>query len=131
MKTLTDRATAALAWLDAQLAICKAATKGPWREGTNNVWQDDLLIPIVEMRHRVRMEDGRRIIPFHGDSYEAPQSDAAFIAAARTGYPSLLDGMKVAIEALSVSSEEALSKADKHWSKVALDSILTKIESLQ
>lgn len=100
MNTLTDRLTAYYAHLDAQLALCDAATAGPWREGTFNVWQDDLLLPICEMRHRSYKDGGVTQMLVKGDSSETMQNDAAFIAAARTGYPDTLRNLKRAMEAL-------------------------------
>ena len=103
---LTERTTAALAWIDAQIALCNAATKGAWRaDGISSatVWSTDIRPTLISTGSR--------------------DDDATFIAAARTGYPAILDGMKVAIESLQLI-------AGYDWTN-SLEKILTKIENLK
>lgn len=123
MKTLTERTTAALSWLDAQLAICNAATKGPYQVILASP-DNELLTDIV------RSKEG--LVLALCQNRPEHLSNAAFIVAARTGYPAMLEGMKVAIECLqliaSKEPDETKAKLAAHFS---LDSILTKIESLQ
>lgn len=64
-------------------------TPGPWREGTMNVWQDDLLLCVAKTErgeyHNGEFEPYRK-----GDSREQMQADARLIAAA----PELLAALK-------------------------------------
>ena len=134
---LNERTTAALAWIDDQLAICNAATKGPWT--AHDGWSVD------DNREKTKSE--------HPDWCEITGAkaslsghigfpNAAFIAIARTGYPAMLEGMKVSIEALRDTLDDpeyggetcdnegrgchACASNEK-----ALHEILIKIESLQ
>ena len=114
MKTLPERTAAALAWIDSQLAICNAATDGPWKDSENYLiggwWVQDN----VAKEHEGSIADCCR------------KEDAAFIAAARTVCPALLEGMKVAIEGFrEITTVEGPMRV---WAKDSLESILTKIE---
>jgi hypothetical protein len=86
--TLTERTTAAIAWIDAQIAICKAATDGPWNNSGGDIFtsgqpaQHILYVTSANYSHRTNIRN------------------AAFIATSRTGYPAMLEAMKVAIEAI-------------------------------
>ena len=115
---ITERTTAALGWLDAQLAICDAATKGPWGASyDNDTGEDD------DYYYEWQVAGPAQL---HGDN---AVSDAAFIAAARTGYPAILEGMKAAIKGLQqfAASFDDIPNA----AMSALNSLLTTIESLQ
>ena len=130
MNQLTERTTAALAWLDSQLAICNAAPDGPWETSPN----DDYLFGEETKGHIaiVKPESGFPYpwylarIPFSAPSQN---SIATFIAAARTGYPAMLEGMKTAIKGLQqfAASFDDIPNA----AMSALNSLLTTIESLQ
>lgn len=120
--------------LDRIIAKCREVielgekrTQGEWREGTCNVWQDDLLIPVVEMRHRVGFEDGRRIIPLHGDTHEAPQADAAFIAAcagpAEAAARSTIDAIAYFRDLAIVPQVDASDDMHRAWSDLANEAV--------
>ena len=102
---LQERTTAALAWIDAQLAICNAATEIILDDG--DVWDSE----------------GVSIVSSYNDE------TSAFIAAARTGYPAMLEGMKTANKGLQqfAASFDDIPNA----AMSALNSLLTTIESLQ
>ena len=105
---LQDRTTAALAWIDAQLALCNAATEIILDDG--DAWDSE----------------GVSIVSSYNDE------TSVFIAAARTGYPAILEEMKAAIEEFQwQSSDNRIGETGKIRAQQALDSILTKIESLQ
>ena len=77
---LTDRTDRALTWIDSQIAIFKAATPPEFviptgYSGLNN----------KGLHYRVGWHHG-------------VADYSAFIAVARTGYPAMLQGMKIAIE---------------------------------
>ena len=113
--TLTERTTAALAWLDVQLAICNAATEGPWHKDS--------------ARGVMALNGGPICYPI--GTPEVEEKDATFIAAARTGYPAMLEGMKVATKALSAFLGGLTPVVERNYAELELDSILTKIEQLQ
>jgi len=98
---LTERTTAALAWIDGQLAICNAATDGPW--------ETDLA-----SKHPAIFNDNGDFL-----ATDVWPNDATFIATARTGYPAMLARMKVAIDYLRDGDDVK-----------PINSILTTIESL-
>ena len=128
MKTLTERTAAALAWIDSQLAICNAATDGPWiRCNTGDIFTDT-----EEARRGVEGNHVADCDPSGDKSVHCIRSDAAFIAAARTGYPEMLEGMKFAIEALSGLSTGRVEFGHLQDSAdIALETILAKTEALQ
>lgn len=108
MKSLTERTTAALAWLDSQLAICNAATDGPWEEGGWSRLIKTSRKESIHVEHR---------------------GNHSFIAAARAGYPAMMEGMKVAIEGLrEITTVEGPMRV---WASDSLESILTRIEKLK
>lgn len=121
--TLQDRTTSALAWIDAQLAICNAATKGPWhiQKYTNyhgfSVWGSGCCIAERWYNDAVAEKDAKELA-----------GDAAFIAAARVGYPAMLEGMKVAIKGLCAFRPY---REDRPALQKVLISMLNQIESLQ
>ena len=121
MKTLTERTKAALAWIDAQLAICSAATKGPWIRPSRFA---------THLYAEASMNHGKLICDCPDSSPRGEQHgpDADFIAAARTGYPAMLEGMKVSIAAFAETA--SFYQIPSHFSE-KLESIITKIESLQ
>lgn len=131
MKTLTERTTAALAWIDSQLVICNAATDGPWIHDTSRGTIGDVITAdfdaIAQAQQRIDAAG-------HGNKRqtEMRNKNAAFIATARTGYPAVLDGMTFAIRCLQLM---AIREPDDSKAKIAahftLSEILTKIESLQ
>lgn len=82
------------------------ATPGPWREGTENIWQDDLLICIAETRRRASMKSGERHIISKTDALDNLQHDAAFIAAARGDVPKLLKIIAHQAETIDCLSKE-------------------------
>ena len=86
--TLTDRANRALKQIDAELAVCDAATPGKWLEQS-----DEIVAEVLEFRPIARAYGTRT-------SSQEDKKNAAFIATARTGYPAALKGLKVAIESL-------------------------------
>jgi len=81
-KPLTAEDLAALARLEAK------ATKGPWRLGTKNVWNDDLLLRVADTE-RGRMNAGAYKLR-GSDSEQLEQADAELIAAMRNALPSLI-----------------------------------------
>ena len=104
---LTERTNAALAWIDKEIALCSAATKGSWRvDGISSamVWSTDIRPTLISTGSR--------------------DDDARFIAAARNGYPAMLEGMKVAIEWLRYMTP-GMSQTE------SLNEILAKIENLK
>ena len=105
---LTERTTAALAWIDGQLAICNAATDGPW--------ETDLA-----SKHPAIFNDGGDFL-----ATDVWPNDATFIATARTGYPAMMAGMKVAIEGMAVFRRMGMVTE----SDIQLEQILTTIENL-
>lgn len=64
-------------------ARAAAATKAPWREGTFNVWMDEILCCIAKTYRRLSSE-------IANDSHEQQQADAKFIAHARQDIPALI-----------------------------------------
>lgn len=62
--------------------LCQRATPGPWRVGTYNVWQDELLKCIAETAR--------------WSAYATVEDDAnaEFIAEARAGWPATLERMR-------------------------------------
>ena len=128
MKTLTERTASALAWIDSQLAICNAATAGPWYISPD----DDYLIGDEGKGHIaiIKPEIG---LPYPWYLARIPnssphkQENAAFIAASRTGYPEMLEGMKVEIEAFAETA--SFYHTPSHFSE-KLEQILTRIEAL-
>jgi hypothetical protein len=124
MKTLTERTTATLAWIDAQLAICNAATEGPWEHSGGN--------GIHKMISRTY---GTCIATTDG---EQRKPNAAFIAAARTGYPAMLEGMKMQLVNLRphITDDESMTVMTPEHSLCCFcnsqaEQILTSIEQLQ
>jgi hypothetical protein len=99
---LTERTTAALAWIDGQLAICEGATEGPW--------ETDLA-----SKHPA-------IFNHRGDflATDVWPNDATFIETARTGYPAMLT-----IAKLSIDTAQTFGLHE------TLESILTTIENLK
>lgn len=95
MNSLTDQAAQVLAEIDAALAICEKATAGPWATklsvGDYNVKVTNIWTNIV----------GKRIgaITHKNPDHE---SNATFIASARTVCPKSLRCLKTAIEGLLV-----------------------------
>jgi hypothetical protein len=74
--------------LPAIKARCEAATEGPWREGTRNVWFDAVPLCIART-DRSWLDDG--VEHYRGpDTPQRMQADAAFIAHARTDIPALV-----------------------------------------
>lgn len=88
--TITERTSAAREWIDSQLALCNAATGGPW--------ETDL-----ESTHPAVFDEKGVFI-----ATDVWSHDAAFIAAARTGYPEMLEGMKAAMEAATERLQSAI-----------------------
>ena len=120
MKTLTERTTAALAWLDAQLAICNAANKGQW---TPQKWIEN---PGVAEGYNVISGNILVVYNMHG---ACCKSDADFIAAARTGYPAMLEEWKATIE--YIQRNEPWFGGHNCSLDDLLEQILTSIEQLQ
>jgi len=89
MTPLTSRLAAIVAECERVIENAKDATPGPWREGTQNVWNDDLLIPVVEMRHRISKAYGASHPTVSSDDLRWPQNDADFIAHTRTVAPKM------------------------------------------
>ena len=114
MKTITERTTAALAWIDSQLAICNAATAGQWA--------------VDSARGVMAVGLGWSPICYPFGSVETEYNDAAFIAAARTGYPAMLEGMK---ESLKMLADEVDDSMPYCFADRILESILPKIEALR
>ena len=107
---LTERTTAALEWIDAQLAICEAENEGPWKSDRGYVIGNKEIIVASNCWPK----------------------DATFIAAARTGYPAMLEGMNVAIAGILNIQKASLVAGNNDLSqRMALDSILTTIENLK
>lgn len=85
---LTERTNAALAWIDAQLALCNAATDGPWRADNTDVTANYATVCIPR---------DKRNVPF--------------ISAARSGYPAMLELAKLYLDtALTLGLHESLEK---------------------
>ena len=127
MKTLTERTADALAWIDSQLAICNAATRGPWIHDVSRGTIGDVITAdsdaIAQAQQRIDTSG-------HGNERqtEIRNKNAAFIAAARTGYPAMLESMKLAIETISYTQIDInqIGTLEK-----ILEIILTRIEALQ
>ena len=130
---LTERTSAALAWIDEQLAICNAATKGPWNDGwelqgVTCDWQVKIPNSHAVVATEVGFSEGTAV------AITDKSEDAAFITAARTGYPAMLEGMKIAIEWLLKQykcGEHFENEYAKAFTGNQLFALLTKIESLQ
>ena len=131
---LTERTNAALAWIDKELALCNAATDGPWKVkqiGEHSLTNLRVVSPIGVAISSEEVTVGIAEILVHrtreemkaSKASEEEQANAAFIAAARNGYPAILDGMKVAIESLQLI-------AGYDWTN-SLEKILTKVENLK
>ena len=127
MKTLTERTASALAWIDSQLAICNAATKCPWNDGWEIIgvtcdWQEKIPDSHAVVATSVGFSEGAAV------AITSRTEDNAFIAAARTGYPAMLEAMKLAIETISYTQIDI-----KHIGTLEkiLETILTRIEALQ
>lgn len=87
-------------YLDNLESLEKQATPAPWREGAENVWQDDLFIPVLHTRNRAFIENGVRKTVRSNDKLEWLQGDVALVAASRNALPKLLKMLRVAVEAL-------------------------------
>ena len=119
---LTERTDRALTWIEKQLAICNAATAGKWVTPDDEPWN---------VWERQGSENGAHCVADcgprrnHARGMTSSLANAAFIAAARTGYPAMLNGMKIAIEWAVFQ--------DKHGNpgNGLLADLVTKIESLQ
>jgi hypothetical protein len=114
--TLTERTTAALAWIGAQLAICNAATDAPWTPD----WG------------RIREANCKTICATVG-AYDNSDwlNNAAFIAATRTGYPAMLEIAALAINGFGAFLNGLNPKIEREYALTKLDELLTKIEKLQ
>lgn len=77
-------------WLDEVEKRCNAATPGPWREGTFNVWNDNLLMVVASTERHTY--DAGEYVPLQNknDSLVREQDDAKFIAHAREDIPRLV-----------------------------------------
>ena len=87
-------------WIDEAIERCDAATPGPWREGTLNVWHDASVTRVADTE-RHWMEAGE----FHHrgvDSCYREQCDARFIANARQDLPRALAIVQAAREWLEL-----------------------------
>jgi len=89
MTTPTDIAAALLAYLDEQIALCDAATPGPW-------WHDDERDVIVS----VHIPPGKSaaaspvVLLTYQPRKKLRDADGTLAAAARTGYPALLRALR-------------------------------------
>jgi hypothetical protein len=119
MKTLNERTNDAIAWIDAQLAICKASTDGPWIDSEN------YLIGGWWVQDAVTKKNESSIADF------CFEPNAAFIAASRTGYPAMLELMKVSVEVLDEFCGALTPRLEREYALMKLDEILIKIESLK
>ncbi len=103
---------------------CDAATEGPWREGTRNVWQDRLLVCVLQVNHRYRYEAGKRI-PHYPDDPGTYQEDCAFAAHARTDLPACLTHMTEQ-DAVVERLKAELTLANDAWSaagKIGMEAV--------
>lgn len=107
MKTLTERTTAALSWIDAQLALCNAATDKPWEYDMN------------EWVHSLSAGRPAAALP-------SSRANGKFIAAARNGYPAMLESTKHSLLAFMEIEAHGFCQCDK-----AINFILTPIEALK
>jgi len=114
MNDLTQDLRDYRAHLESELAIMAKATAGPWREGTKNVWQDDMLLPICEMRHRSYKDGGIEQMLVESDTPKAIQNDAAAIAASRNGYPESLRAQLRMLDALQNMRASACPHPEHH-----------------
>lgn len=87
------------AWLDELEARCNAATPGPWREGTSNVWNDDLNMPVASTERHTYVWRKYKPIYRPEDTLEQEQADAIFIAHARQDIPELIQMARRTVEA--------------------------------
>ena len=130
--TLTDRANRALKQIDAELAVCDAATPGKW------FYHDGMvtctLPPLLEPHERpcnVAKCHTESVFRDKNITHEQMHGNARFIATARTGYPAALRGLKVAIEGFlklansDVSADEAHACNHPCDASEHLNSILT------
>jgi hypothetical protein len=109
--TLTERTANALAWIEGQLAICKAATDGPW---------------MATESHDIMSSGSQFLIALTsgGSGYlNDAKQNATFIAASRTGFPAMLESMKVAL----CSVERGVNGLNDYG---ALTQVLALIEGL-
>ena len=120
MKTITERTAATLAWIDSQIALCNAATDGPWN-----------LFPHPHDDCNAVAICGNEFCGSAIMAYLNPEANSAFIAAARTGYPAMLESMKVAIKTLESIHRQQVNYTLAERSAKSLETILAKVEALQ
>ena len=134
---LTERTNAALAWIDKELALCNAATDGPWKVkqiGEHSLTNLRVVSPIGVAISSEEVTVGIAEILVHrtreemkaSKASEEEQANAAFIAAARNGYPAMLESAKNSLLAFREIEEHGFCHCEK-----AINFILTKIENLK
>lgn len=111
MKPITERTTAALAWIDSELVKCDGATKWPWNNSNC-----DLFTNSYPAQHILHVDSSNY-------NMATNRANSRFIASARTGYPAMLE---VARDTL-----ESLRHKNNHTADSTIMRILTIIEQCQ
>lgn len=119
--TIQDRAVKVLREIDEHLALAEKATPGPWTTGQmpRDVYGTDGL-PVASTAYPHTTQPRKQRIGM---------SDASFIAASRTGWPTTLRCLKTAIEGLTIMSRLSLLRADVEESSRALTTLCDEWES--